>query len=167
MKLKTAVYAGSFDPITNGHLDIIERSAAIFDNLIIAVFVNPNKEALFSVQERVELIREVTRHLPNAQVESFQGLLSDYARQRGAKAIVRGLRAVSDFEYEFQMALMNKKLNPNVETIFMMSSSKNIYISSSLIKEVSSLGGSISGLVPRVVENLLMEKFARRVKSSK
>jgi len=157
--LKTAVYPGSFDPITNGHLDIVERSAEMFDNIVIAIFINPNKKPLFSVEERLELIREVTRHLPNVQVDSFQGLLSDYARQRSAKVIIRGLRAVSDFEYEFQMALMNKKLNPNVETIFMSSSSKNIYISSTIIKEVSSLGGSISGLVPRVVENRLMEKF--------
>ena len=157
--MKTAVYPGSFDPITNGHLDIVERSAEMFDNIVIAIFINPNKKPLFSVEERLELIREVTRHLPNVQVDSFQGLLSDYARQRSAKVIIRGLRAVSDFEYEFQMALMNKKLNPNVETIFMSSSSKNIYISSTIIKEVSSLGGSISGLVPRVVENRLMEKF--------
>ncbi len=157
--MKTAVYPGSFDPITNGHLDIVERSAEIFDNLIIAVFINPNKKPLFTVEERVEMIREVTRHLPNVQVDSFEGLLGDYARQRSAKVIIRGLRAVSDFEYEFQMALMNRKLNPNVETIFMSSSSKNIYISSTIIKEVSSLGGSISGLVPRVVENRLMEKF--------
>ena len=157
--MKTAVYPGSFDPITNGHLDILERSAEIFDNLIIAVFVNPNKKPLFTVEERLEMIQEVTRHLPNVQVDSFQGLLGDYARQRSAKVIIRGLRAVSDFEYEFQMSLMNKKLNPNVETIFMSSSSKNIYISSTIIKEVSSMGGSISGLVPRVVENRLMEKF--------
>ncbi len=157
--MRTAVYPGSFDPITNGHLDIVERSAEMFDNLVIAVFINPNKKPLFTVEERVDLIREVTRHLPNVQVDSFEGLLSDYARQRSAKVIIRGLRAVSDFEYEFQMALMNKKLNPNVETIFMSSSSKNIYISSTIIKEVSSLGGSISGLVPRVVENRLMEKF--------
>jgi pantetheine-phosphate adenylyltransferase len=157
--LRTAVYPGSFDPITNGHLDIVERSSEMFDNVVIAVFINPNKKPLFTVEERVDMIREVTRHLPNVQVDSFEGLLSDYARQRGAKVIIRGLRAVSDFEYEFQMALMNRKLNPNVETIFMSSSSKNIYISSTIIKEVSSLGGSISGLVPRVVENRLMEKF--------
>ena len=157
--MKTALYPGSFDPITNGHLDIVERSSEMFDNLVIAVFINPNKKPLFTVEERVDMIREVTRHLPNVQVDSFEGLLSDYARQRSAKVIIRGLRAVSDFEYEFQMALMNRKLNPNVETIFMSSSSKNIYISSTIIKEVSSLGGSISGLVPRVVENRLMEKF--------
>ena len=157
--MKTAVYPGSFDPITNGHLDIVERSAEIFDNVVIAVFINPHKKPLFSVEERVEMIGEVTRHLPNVQVDAFEGLLGDYARQRSAKVIIRGLRAVSDFEYEFQMALMNRKLNPNVETIFMSSSSKNIYISSTIIKEVSSLGGSISGLVPRVVENRLMEKF--------
>jgi pantetheine-phosphate adenylyltransferase len=157
--LRTALYPGSFDPITNGHLDIVERSSEMFDNLVIAVFINPNKKPLFTVEERVDMIREVTRHLPNVQVDSFEGLLSDYARQRSAKVIIRGLRAVSDFEYEFQMALMNRKLNPNVETIFMSSSSKNIYISSTIIKEVSSLGGSISGLVPRVVENRLMEKF--------
>ncbi len=160
--MKIAVYPGSFDPITNGHLDIVERSSEMFDTIIIAVFANPRKEPLLTVEERLDLIREVTRHLPNVQVDSFEGLLSDYARQRSAKVIIRGLRAVSDFEYEFQMSLMNKKLNPNVETIFMTSSSKNIYVSSTIIKEVSALGGAVSGLVPRAVENRLVEKFYHR-----
>ncbi|MGI5839148.1 MAG: pantetheine-phosphate adenylyltransferase [bacterium] len=154
-----AVYPGSFDPVTNGHIDIVERAAAVFDTVIIAVFVNSNKKPLFTMDERVEILQAMTAHLPNVQVDSFQGLLSDYVRANKARVIIRGLRGVADFEIESQMALMNKKLNPRAETIFMMASSRNIYISSSIIKEVAKLGGCVSGLVPNLVEAKLREKF--------
>lgn len=154
-----AVYPGSFDPVTNGHIDIVERAAAVFDTVIIAVFVNSGKKPLFTMEERVEIIQTMTAHLPNVRVDSFEGLLSDYARAKNAQVIIRGLRGVADFEMESQMALMNKKLNPQAETVFMMASSKNIYISSSVIKEVAKLGGSVSGLVPSLVETKLRKKF--------
>jgi pantetheine-phosphate adenylyltransferase len=156
-----AVYPGSFDPLTNGHLDLIERSLRIFDDLIVAVVTNPTKEALFSDTERVEMIREATRSLGKIEVVIFDGLLVDLVARMGAGAIVRGLRAVSDFEYEFQMALMNRKLREEIETVFLMPHEAYSYISSRLIKEVARYGGAVKGLVPAGVERRLVDKLAR------
>lgn len=149
---KIAVYPGSFDPITNGHLDIIERSSKIFDKLIIAILRNPDKKnPLFDVEERIELIRKSTAHIKNVEVESFDGLLVNYMKERNANVIIKGLRAVSDFEYELQMAHMNHKLDPNVETLFMMTSAQNSFLSSSIVKQVGQFKGCIKGLVPDVI----------------
>ncbi|MGE5632918.1 MAG: pantetheine-phosphate adenylyltransferase [Caulobacteraceae bacterium] len=158
--MKIAVCPGSFDPATNGHLDIIERSAKLFDKVIVAVLNNPNKQPIFSVEERVELLKKTCMLFENVEVDSFSGLLMDYVKKKDANVIVKGLRAVSDFEYEFQMALMNKKLNPEVETVFMMTSNKYSYLSSSLVKEVVKLGGCIKGLVPDVIEKELHKRFS-------
>ncbi|MGE0043574.1 MAG: pantetheine-phosphate adenylyltransferase [Vicinamibacterales bacterium] len=157
---RLAVYPGSFDPLTNGHVDIIARGASLFDEIVVAVLVNVEKQPLFSTEERLEIITDVFRDNPNVQVETFDGLLVDYARRRQACAIVRGLRAVSDFEYEFQMALMNRRLAPQLETVFMMPAEQYTYISSKLIKEVFMLGGEVKGLVPPVVEDRLRSKQA-------
>ena len=157
-----AVYPGSFDPLTNGHLDLIERSLRMFDELIVAVVTNPAKTALFSDAERVEMIREATRDLRRVEILVFEGLLVDFVRSVGARAIIRGLRAVSDFEYEFQMALMNRKLREEIETVFLMPHEAYSYISSRLIKEVAGYGGAVTGLVPPGVEKRLLEKLARR-----
>ena len=157
-----AVYPGSFDPLTNGHLDLIERGLRIFDELIVAVVTNPAKTALFSDPERVEMIREATRSLRHIEIMVFEGLLVDFVTKVGATAIIRGLRAVSDFEYEFQMALMNRKLREEVETVFLMPHEAYSYISSRLIKEVAGYGGSVNGLVPPGVEKRLATKFPRR-----
>lgn len=146
--MRIAVYPGSFDPVTNGHLDIIKRSAKMFDKVIVAVVKNYNKKPLFSTEERVKLIQKSVKDLPNVEVESFKGLLMDYIHEKNAQVIVKGLRAISDFEYEFQMALMNRKLDPNIETIFLMTNHKYSFLSSSMVKEVASLGGCITGLVP-------------------
>ena len=156
-----AIYPGSFDPLTNGHVDIIERGSRIFDSIIVAILVNSEKAPLFSEQERIDIISDVFKDRPNVKVETFHGLLVDYAQQKNASVIVRGLRAVSDFEYEFQMALMNRHLAPGLETVFMMPAEQYTYISSRLIKEVFSLGGAISGLVPPVVEDRLRAKKSR------
>ena len=155
---RRAIYPGSFDPITNGHLDIIERSANVFDDVIVAVLVNDGKDPMFSLDERVEMIQAVSRW-SNVHVGTFEGLLVQYAVEQEAQVIVRGIRAVSDYEYELQMALMNKRLEPRVETIFMMSSEAYSYLSSRLIKEVFKLGGSISGLVPPAVEQRMKQRF--------
>jgi pantetheine-phosphate adenylyltransferase len=154
----TAIYPGTFDPITNGHLDVIERSARLFDRLIVALLRNADKAPLLTLEERQEVARRVVEPYPNVSVESFDGLLVDYCRARGARAIVRGLRALSDFEYEFQMALMNRRLEPGVETVFMMPSEAYSYVSSRLVKEVAQLGGDVSGLVPPAVLPLLRRK---------
>lgn len=146
--MRVAIYPGSFDPITNGHLDIITRGSNIFDKLIVGVLVNIDKKGLFTIEERVELIKKVTKHLPNVEVICFNGLLVDLAKEYNAKVILKGLRAVSDFEYEFQMALMNSQLDPNIETLFMMTSSEYSYLSSSSVKQVAKFGGKINGLVP-------------------
>ena len=146
--MNIAVYPGSFDPITNGHLDIISRGAKIYDKLIVAVLVNMDKKCLFDIEERVELIKKVTKDLDNVEVLSFEGLLVDFARIHNSKVILKGLRTVSDFEYEFQMALMNSKLDPDIETVFMMTSSAYSYVSSSSVKQVAKFGGNIKGLVP-------------------
>jgi pantetheine-phosphate adenylyltransferase len=153
-----AVYPGSFDPLTNGHVDIILRGARLFDRIVVAILVNAEKLPLFSMEERVEIAREVFRSQTNVEVDTFDGLLVDYVARRGAQVIVRGLRAVSDFEFEFQMALMNQRLNSTIETVFMMPAEQYTYISSRLIKEVFALGGRVSGLVPDLVEQRLRQK---------
>ncbi|HCJ57722.1 pantetheine-phosphate adenylyltransferase [Lutispora sp.] len=157
--MKIGVYPGSFDPVTNGHLDIIERASKLFDKLIVGVGVNNNKKSLFSVEKRLEFIEVSCKSIPNVEVDSFSGLLIEFMREKNANTIVKGLRAISDFEYEFQMALMNRKLNPEIETIFMMTSSKYSYLSSSLIKEVAGFGGCVRGLIPEVVEKELHKKL--------
>ena len=157
-----AVYPGSFDPLTNGHVDIITRSARIFDRIIVAILINAEKAPLFGVGERLEIATEVFTDLPNVEVDTFDGLLVDYAERRRAQVIVRGLRAVSDFEFEFQMALMNRRLNGKIETVFMMPAEQYSYISSRLIKEVFALGGRVHGLVPDMVEERLRQKVNKR-----
>ena len=157
-----AIYPGSFDPLTNGHVDIIQRGSRFFDRIIVAVLLNVEKAPLFSVSERVEIAKEVFRDRPNVEVDTFDGLLVEYARSRRASFIVRGLRAVSDFEYEMQMALMNRHLSPDVETIFMMPAEPYTYVSSRLVKEVVALGGSVNGLVPELVERHLRDKQLAR-----
>ena len=158
MKVRIAVYPGTFDPLTNGHLDILDRAVALFDRVIIAVASNSNKETLFTLSERQELLRYELKRIDNVEVSSFSGLTVDFARQCGAVALIRGLRAMTDFEYEFQLALMNKKLAPDIETIFLMTKSEYSFISSSAIKWAASLGGCIAEFVPPNVEKAIMEK---------
>src|SRR4026208_1045713 len=155
-----AVYPGSFDPLTNGHVDIILRGARLFDRIVVAILVNAEKAPLFTIAERVEIAREVFKAHASVEVDTFDGLLVDYVQRRQAQVIVRGLRAISDFEFEFQMALMNQRLNRNLETVFMMPDEKYTYISSRLIKEVFALGGQVHGLVPDMVEERLRGKRA-------
>jgi len=157
-----AVYPGSFDPLTNGHVDIIERGARLFDRIIVAIAVNAEKAPMFSMAERVDIAKAVFRNHPNVEVDTFEGLLVNYVERRKANVIVRGLRAVSDFEYEFQMALMNRELAASLETVFMMPAVQYSYISSRLIKEVFALGGKVHGLVPELVEKRLREKHTVR-----
>jgi len=154
-----ALYPGSFDPITNGHLDLIQRGSALFDKLIVSILRNEEKKVLFSVTDRIEMLNEVTSSLPNVQVGSFDGLLVDYAAECGASVILRGIRAVSDYEYELQMALMNRRLKPEVETVFLMAGEAHSFISSRLVKEVIRLGGNISGLVPPSIEGRLRKRL--------
>lgn len=157
--MKVAIYPGSFDPIHNGHLDVIERAAKLWDRIIVASARNESKTGLFSTDERVALIQTATSHLDSVEVTSFEGLLVDFVEQEKADVVVRGLRAVSDFEYEFQMALMNRSLDQDLETVFLMPSQENIYLSSRIVKEVAKLGGAIEGFVPRVVREALVEKL--------
>ena len=158
MKPILAIYPGSFDPVTNGHLDLIERGTKIFDRLIVAVLRNLEKDPLFNLAERVEMLREVTRAWPSVEVDIFDGLLVNYARRRKANVILRGIRAISDYEYELQMALMNRKLQPGIETVFMMPAEAYSYLSSRLVKEISRLGGPLDGLVPDIVADRLRTK---------
>ncbi|MFH1563647.1 MAG: pantetheine-phosphate adenylyltransferase [Nitrospirota bacterium] len=153
-----AIYPGTFDPTTNGHLDIIERSVPLFEQVVVAVACDSSKPALFSIQERIQMIKDVTKDYPNVWVEEFSGLLVDYACKKGANVIIRGLRAVSDFEHEFQMASLNKRLNPNVETLFMMTHEDNFFLSSSAIKEIAGLGGSLAGFVPNIIEERIKQR---------
>lgn len=159
MSNKIAVVPGSFDPITNGHLDIIKRAADVFDIVYVAVLNNSSKNPLFSIEERIELIESVTKEIPNLHIESSSGLLIDYARSKNAKAIVRGLRAISDFEYEMQITSMNRCLDESIETFFIMTKNQYSFLSSSIVKEVARYGGAVTGLVPPLVEEALQKKF--------
>ena len=159
--MRTAIYPGSFDPLTNGHLDVIERAVKLFDRVIVAVAKNEGKQPLFSLDERLALVREAIKNIPTAEADSFDCLLVDYVNQRKARAIVRGLRAISDFEFEFQLALMNRKLNENVETLFMMPKETYTFLSSSIIKEIARLGGDIKPFVPAHVRTALIGKMQK------
>jgi pantetheine-phosphate adenylyltransferase len=160
--VKRAIYAGSFDPVTNGHLDVLSRAAEVFDEIIVAVAHNSEKRGLFTPEERVDLLRQTTQSIKNTRVTHFHGLLVDFATREGACAIVRGLRALSDFEYEFQMALMNRRLQPALETLFLMPREEYSYVSSRLVKEVASLGGDVSVFVPAAVAEALRSRFASK-----
>lgn len=157
----TAICPGSFDPITRGHLDIIRRASSLFERVIVLVVINRDKTPSFTVSERAAMIRACVQELPNVEVDSYEGLLVDYARAKGACAIVKGLRAVSDFEYEFQMALTNKKLLPEAETVFLATSTENMYLSSSLVKQIASFGGDISGFVPDIVAEMVQGRLGK------
>ncbi|PYY10311.1 MAG: pantetheine-phosphate adenylyltransferase [Acidobacteria bacterium] len=164
MKKVIAIYPGSFDPLTNGHLDLIERGSKIFDQLIVGILRNPEKDPLFSLGERREMLEAMTEQWKNVRVDSFEGLMVDYAVKVRASAVLRGIRAISDYEYELQMALMNRKLSPNLETVFMMPAEAYSYLSSRLVREVAQLGGNISRLVPELVEQKLREKMDPAIK---
>ena len=157
--MKAAIYPGSFDPVTNGHLDIVDRAAKLFDKLYVAVLINVDKHTLFSVEERVALLKATTAQYPNVEVVSFGGLLAQYAKDKGINVIVKGLRALSDFEYEFQMALTNKSLNPDLETVFLITSAENMYLSSSMVRQVAGFGGEVTKFVPDCVSKALNDKL--------
>ncbi|MBX7151873.1 pantetheine-phosphate adenylyltransferase [bacterium] len=159
--MKTAIYPGTFDPITHGHLDIIGRASALFDKVIVTVAINPKKKPLFTIDERMELIRSVVQPYPNVECESFDGLLVNFAREKNATALIRGLRAISDFEYEFQMALVNRKLSDKLVTVFLMPGEKFTYLNSTIVKEVAMFGGDISAFVPSLVEAKVKEKIKK------
>jgi pantetheine-phosphate adenylyltransferase len=161
--MRSAIYPGSFDPITNGHLSIIRRGLEIFDGVVIAVAINPEKKCLFSIPERMEMVNAAIKGMKGVSVDTFEGLLVDYVVERNTNVILRGIRALSDFEYEFQLALMNRKLNQAVQSVFLMTDYKWFYVSSTIIKEAAKLGGRINGLVPPFVERRLREKFASLV----
>lgn len=156
---KIAIYPGSFDPVTNGHLDIVERGLRIFDKIIVAILHNPNKNCFFSIEERIEMLIDSMKNLKNVEIDTFEGLLVDYAVKRKAHAILRGLRALSDFEYEFQMAMMNRRINRKIQSVFLMTGLRWIFTSSSIIKEAARFGGNIEGMVPPIVSRKLKEKF--------
>jgi pantetheine-phosphate adenylyltransferase len=154
-----AIYPGSFDPVTNGHKDIMDRASRVFDKVIVSVLENPRKEPLFTIEERVEMLKMITHGYPNVEVDSFRGLLIDYAKQKNSTIIVKGLRAMSNFEFEFQMALINRKLDSRLETMFMMTNNRYSYVSSSIVKEIGIFGGDICELVPNEVYNIIMRKI--------
>ena len=158
---KVAIYPGSFDPVTNGHIDIVERGLKLFDKIIVSILHNPKKEYLFSLEERLEMLKDCMKKFKGVEIDSFDGLLVEYAASRKAHAILRGLRAMSDFEYEFQLALMNRRLNREVQTVFLMTGLRWIYTSSSIIKEAAQFGGNIEGMVPPIVEEKIKQKFAQ------
>jgi pantetheine-phosphate adenylyltransferase len=160
--MRTVVYPGSFDPVTNGHLDLVQRAAKLFDRVIVAIAVNEDKTPLFTLKERQDLVRRSVKHLHNVEIDSLTGLLVDYVDRKSGDAVIRGLRAVSDFEFEFQLALMNRKLNERVETIFMMPKDTYTFLSSKIVKEIARLGGDVSAFVPRHVQTALMAKLAKR-----
>jgi pantetheine-phosphate adenylyltransferase len=160
--MRTAIYPGSFDPLTNGHLDVVQRAAKLFDRVVIAVAKNDGKQPTFALAERLALVKQAVKHLPNVEADAFSGLLVEYVAAKKAQAIVRGLRAVSDFEFEFQLALMNRKLNESVETIFMMPKDTYTFLSSRIVKEIARLGGDVSSFVPPHVQAALKKKFRRR-----
>ena len=162
---RTAIYPGSFDPVTNGHLDIIERGLTLFDKIVVAILHNPAKKSLFSVEERMEMLQASTVKFSGVEIDCFNGLLVDYASRKNAQAILRGMRAVSDFEYEFQLALMNRRLNREVQTVFLMTGLRWIFTSSSIIKEAASFGGDIADMVPEIVEHKLHAKFGTKPKT--
>lgn len=159
--MKTAIYPGSFDPVTCGHMDIISRASKLFDKLIVLVSTNPSKSSCFTVEERVDFLKRVTNNIPNVEIDSFDGLLIDYFRQKNADVIVKGLRAMSDFEYEFQMALANKKLNPDVDTVFLMTGQKYLFLSSTIVRDIARHGGDITGFVPEEIREDIMKKLDR------
>lgn len=159
MNQKVAIYPGTFDPLTNGHLSIIKRALKIFDKLVIAILINPNKSPLFTLEERTSMLKAVFKDEENIEIDSFNGLLIDYAVKKNVNVVVRGLRALSDFEYEFQMALMNRKLNRDIESVFLMTDYKWFYISSTIVKEAARCGGDIKGLVPQIIHEKLRQKF--------
>ncbi len=162
MKERKAIYPGTFDPFTNGHLSVVRRATQIFDSVIVAILRNAGKSPLFSIEERIWMIKESVKGLDGVEVDSFDGLLVDYARQKGSTVIIRGLRAMSDFEYEFQLALMNRKLDRGIQTIFLVTDFKWFYTSSSIVKEAASFGGDVSDLVPPAVNQKLLERFGRK-----
>lgn len=160
--MRIGVYPGSFDPATLGHLDIIRRASKLFDKLIVAAMINGEKTSAFTMEEKVDFLKRMTADLPNVEVECFSGLLADYVREKNACAIVKGLRAVSDFEYEFQMALTNKKLNPNLETLFLTAEADSMYLSSSMVREIASMGGDISNFVPACIHDRIVERLKNK-----
>ena len=162
--MSSAIYPGSFDPVTNGHLDIIERTAAIFDKVTVAILVNSSKTPTFTVDERIDMLKKATAHIPNVEIEFFDGLLVDFVRSKGAKVIIKGLRAVSDFEYEFQMAMLNKSVAPDIETLFMMTGNKYSYLSSSIVKELGRLGAPVEEFVPQAILDNVTEKLRKDCK---
>jgi pantetheine-phosphate adenylyltransferase len=157
---RIAIYPGSFDPVTNGHLDVVERGLKLFDHIIVTILMNPKKQFLFSLEERMEMLKDSMKDFSDVEVDTYDGLLVDYAVRRGASAVLRGLRALSDFEYEFQMALMNRRLNRQIQTVFLMTGMRWIYTSSSIIKEAARFGGDVEGMVPPIVLKRLKEKFS-------
>lgn len=159
--MRVAIYPGTFDPVTNGHLDIVERAAMLFDQVIVAVTTNSAKNPMFSIAERLDMFQEVTQHLSNVQIESFSGLLVEYAARRGASVLIRGLRAISDFEYESQMALINRKISHGMDTVFLTASEKNTYLNSTIVKEVARFGGDVTCFVPAAVNERIRKKLAK------
>lgn len=159
--MKIAICPGSFDPITKGHIDILERTGKIFDKVYAVVMVNPSKVPTFTTEERIEMIKQTTSHIPNVEVESYAGLIADYAREKNACTLVKGLRAVTDFEYEFQQALTNKKLNPDLETLFMVTNQEYMYLSSTIVRQIANFGGDISQFVPPEIKDKLVEKMVK------